>query len=183
MEKNKINSIILDCDDILLDYRKGFNTAYPGFENEHIYPKEKNLLFCKSKAFANLEPSEFAVEFVKALKSMGYKISIVTSVSYEKGVEEKRLENLANVFGPNTFDKIYVLGYFESKADALSKFPKSFFIDDMARNFIDSPHINIYKKKKVDNDAIPDGAIVNKTIVNLHEALEFITNYEPSASP
>jgi len=173
----KIKSIIFDCDDVLLDYRKGFLAVYPELKDHHMFHKEKNFAFRHSDDFANLEPCKFAVEVVNELKRLGYKLNIVTSVGNEEGVEQKRIENINKVFGENVFDKIVVLGYLKSKSDVLSEFPKSFFIDDIALNFVGSNHINIHMHLDADNSVPPEGISIATKVYDLREAFEFIVSY------
>lgn len=173
----KIKNIICDCDDVLLEYRKGFLKVYPECENMYIFPTEKNKAFRMSEEFSNLPPCQGAVEFIKKVKSSGYKIDIVTSVGNEDGVREKRIRNLNSIFGEDAFNEIIVLSYFDSKAEVLSKLPKSFFIDDMAKNFIGSLHVNIHKNIEADNSQTPSDVNIVKSINHIEEALDFIINY------
>ena len=145
--------IILDCDDVLLDWIGGFRA----FLREHFWtisvpeegpnnwslanwlgiPDERCLLlietFNATKKFGQLQPMPGAVEAIAAIKAKGYAMTVLTSCSDDPAVAVRRRQNLAAVYG-DTFKRVVCLGLGESKSTWLTALKTGIWIEDNYKN-------------------------------------------------
>lgn len=141
--------VILDCDDVLLDWLRGFRGwlgAERGVKPDPVGP----LTFCMrnwlrqgdrdvirkfvrdfnaSPYLADLEPITGAVEGVAAIREADMSIAVLTSFATGAAGFEARRANLAKVFG-DAFREVILLDLGASKRAALDRLAPSVFVDD-----------------------------------------------------
>lgn len=128
---------ILDCDDVLLDWQNGFTTylADRDIGLDPAGPQVWNLAewigcsdeaarswvarFNGSASFGKLAAMPGARDVVWALRDAGHTISVLTACGDAVGIPRMRVQNLATVFGSDTFRSITILDLGTSKFDAL----------------------------------------------------------------
>lgn len=143
--------VILDCDDVLLDWLGGFRAWLRGrHESVPSEPPSTWSLadwlgvsdseclrliaeFNDSWFFGRLDPVPGAVEAVTALRDSGYTLTVLTSCSDDPVVARRRRENLEGVFG-TSFDRVVCLGLGESKATWLSALRHGIWVEDNYKN-------------------------------------------------
>lgn len=146
--------IILDCDDVLLDFMPGVIARanalgiYPcpkgpgsfdlsgwlGMEKSEMSRFLRDYIDDEDSSFGDLPPIPGAVEGVQALKDAGFQISVMSSFSDQKGPHARRMGNLDAHFGSGTFVDLYGLALGSSKYDALVRMTPSIFVDDLFKN-------------------------------------------------
>lgn len=155
----KRKAIILDCDDILLDYIQGikkfaekhYDIKTTGLPNEYDlsswFGTTRDVTYSimehfnyQSYEFGLLEPIQGAVPYVQWLiKKYGDSTDfiIVTKSGFEGHAKVLREVNLHNVFG-DVFTSIIMIAPSESKRPVLKKLMKSYdvraFVDDNIDN-------------------------------------------------
>ena len=184
--EKKITRVITDCDECLLAYRPAFLALYPEFADTFVFPTELNAAFRQSDAIRSLDPMPGALEFVDALHEAGIPIDIISSLGDEPAARENRLYNLNSVFGSDAFDKIHILPYRMSKAEALAALnydpETTAFVDDFVEHLTESPYINIWhhSPKLMPAHQQPTPEILAHITVTVHSmsaAAEFILNH------
>ena len=150
MEKSKI--ILSDCDGCLLNWNKGFeefalSKGYPKVpdtdDDYRMYVRHNisadqahNLIkeFNEGPSVEHLEPFADSVEYVEKLAKLGFRFTVVTSISSHPNSKIYRTRNLNKHFG-NVFDEVLCLPMGENKADALTRWAdtKYFWIEDHMR--------------------------------------------------
>lgn len=127
--------IVLDCDDVLLDWREGFMRwmkTLRGIELDPNGPRSWNMDkwvgepampfvvdFNKSMTFANLKPMYDARKAVASLYAAGYKLHVVTSCGASSSLTARwRERNLDACFG-DVFSSLTCLDMGQSKQEAL----------------------------------------------------------------
>lgn len=143
--------VILDCDDVLLDWLGGFRFWLADrIENVPADPPSTWSLatwlgvsddrchrlvaeFNDSWFFGRLGPMPGAVDAVTALRDRGCTLTVLTSCSHEPSVAKHRLENLDAIFD-RSFDRVVCLGLGESKAKWLSALRHGIWVEDNYKN-------------------------------------------------
>ena len=150
------NRIILDCDDILLDYLPGFTrfaretlgislrgerpagfdfTEWLGLDHkDEMRAILKAFNEGESTGFEDLQPIDGAVQAIRALKEMGFHLAVVTSSSSQSDSRTRRIANLERYFGSGTFEDVTCLDMGVSKIDALRRHAPSLWIEDLPSN-------------------------------------------------
>lgn len=147
--------LLTDCDNVLLKSMQTV-TEYLESLNIHVSEEEKTSTtpenyscfqsqdevirafenFQRSKLFAKIPALPKAVENVHKLKSLGYKISIITAAGHLDIAKEHRNINLNQIFGSNVFDEIIYVDWTEDKNKILQRFAPTYFIEDSVKNAI-----------------------------------------------
>lgn len=150
MPKEKI--ILTDCDGVLLNWNKGFETfmtqrGFPrilGTAEEYSISKRHGINshlaidfvkeFNESALVGNLEPFADSVQYVNKLADKGFRFIVVTSISDHPNSKIYRTENLEMIFG-KVFDDIHCITMGASKANILLNWVGSefFWIEDHMR--------------------------------------------------
>lgn len=155
--------VLLDCDDVLLDWIAGFIPFARnrlGLDVDPRGPGQFDLTpWLKVKShdemrailrkfnegsdtgFDALPPIPGAVTAIRELRESGLTLRVITSCSADPAVRLRRCENLENVFGRNVFDEIICLDMGVSKADALRAQPMSTWIEDLPKNALEGHRI------------------------------------------
>jgi len=151
--------VLLDCDDVLLDWIAGFIPFARNRLKLDIDPRgpgqfdltpwlktgssaetlEILRLFNEGSdtGFSTLPPIPGAVEAIRELREMGLTLRVITSCSANPSVRRRRRSNLENIFGSDVFDEIICLDMGVSKADALRAQPLSAWIEDLPKNALE----------------------------------------------
>ena len=150
------NVVILDCDDVALDWCPGmarFAIDVLVMDVDPSGPHDFNvrswlgindrdvmigilLAFARSEFFACLDPIPGVVEAVVALRASGHEVHFVTSCSSEPLVIRNRERNLESVFGGRNFESVTCVDLGQSKSEILKLHPPSIFIDDRPENIL-----------------------------------------------
>lgn len=155
-----MTSILLDCDDVLLDWIGGFReyasarlkrpvTGDPSSWHMGEWLGTSDAVafelieeFNASPAFGNLGPVDGAVDVVKRWVALlaplsGIRLHVVTSCSSSSAVVSMRRTNLERVFGKDAFDSIHCLDLGQSKAKVLQAWPEgTIWIEDNYKNAV-----------------------------------------------
>lgn len=144
---NRNLHIILDCDDVLLDWLDGFKNFVSAVECRRIEglpsswdmstwlgltpaaSREMIAQFNHSSRFAALKACPNAVENVAALKEMGHRLTVLTSCSDHAVVVARRKINLEQIFG-DVFEQVICLPLGESKKKWLGILERGLWIED-----------------------------------------------------
>ncbi|MBW3243544.1 hypothetical protein KUV57_12800 [Epibacterium sp. DP7N7-1] len=153
--ENVSSTIMLDCDDVLLDWAKWFRkcfegkyglqmrTPLPAAYNLHgwLPQSHEHLALDIIREFNNdpvlfsqLEPIPGAVDFVTHARQSGYDIKVLTACSSDPASHAARETNLERVFGAGTFADIMYVDLGASKLDVLKRHPRSIWVDDLPRH-------------------------------------------------
>jgi hypothetical protein len=174
-----VDLVLLDCDDVLLDYIPGIEafarenglSPAPGgpgcFDLSSwlgISATEARRLVARfnegaDSGFDRLPPIPGAVEGVRALREAGMRIRVVSSFSDSPVAIRSRMDNLDRWFGPDAFEGIDALPLGGRKADALKRHPPSPFVDDLLENVRDAArigHRGIWMQAHHNAAAFPD---------------------------
>lgn len=146
-------TVIFDCDDICLKFPQGFSKflfKYYGIITLGGDPCNWNMLkwtglsqerviellteFSTSEEFGQLEPVEGAVEGIQTLVSVGYEPVILTACVDHLLTVQRRLYNVGNVFGENTFARVDFTPMGTSKLDQLKQYDSTIFVEDNYKN-------------------------------------------------
>ncbi|MBR6412833.1 MAG: HAD family hydrolase [Alphaproteobacteria bacterium] len=147
-------NIYIDCDEVLLDtaktiadyLREQFNLIV----DKNKYPSEWDLSqsplggyqatvanFVRTDRFAHIPLMPEAKEGIEALKSQGYQISIVTSISEDGAAHKKREMNIHDLFGSTIFERITCLPMeIDNKGKYYSSVPHGIVVDDGIYNLL-----------------------------------------------
>jgi 5'(3')-deoxyribonucleotidase len=151
MKKNK--QVVLDCDDVLLDWSSGFK-RYIERETPYRQNVTKDTVFSIGSQygistaeglgyvdkfntgiyFQMLEACPGARQAVQWLLADDYDIHIITACGTFPQTERMRLRNLDFEFGPGAFKEVIFVPGGHSKVEYLSNFPGCFFVDDAVHN-------------------------------------------------
>jgi hypothetical protein len=151
----KENTILVDCDGVLLNWEyafavwmetHGFNKV-PGGELDYSIGKRYNIsneqghklikMFNESAAIGFLPPLRDAMYYVKRLhEEHGYVFHCITSLSRDPNAQKLREMNLNKLFGDTAFEKVICLDTGADKDDALLPYKDSgcWWIEDKYRN-------------------------------------------------
>lgn len=143
---------IIDCDDVLLDWQRGFRSwlfANHGMRPDPDGPSSWSLAewlgvpesrcldlitgFNESDAFGGLHAFPDAIEAIAALKRAGHRLTVLTSCSSNPAVVNRRRENLRRQFD-YAIDRIICLDLGETKKDWLDVLRTGIWIEDNYRN-------------------------------------------------
>lgn len=143
---------ILDCDDVLLDWRRGFRHWI--FANYGIKPasdpsiswglaawlgvpeaRSMELIaeFNGSQAFGELYAMDGAIDAVAKLHAAGHRMTVLTSCSADPVAVRRRKQNLRQVFGV-MLNRVVCLDLGESKAGWLEVLNGGIWIEDNYKN-------------------------------------------------
>ena len=124
--------IVTDCDGVLTDWatpfkiwmeRKGYTVKKPGIYNLHeaydMNCRECVIGFNESDAIGELKSMKEAEVYVKKLREKGYIFYVITSLSTSEKTQERRWQNLEDLFGKNTINGITFLPIETDKTEAL----------------------------------------------------------------
>lgn len=175
MKKNK--RVVLDCDDVLLNWSAGFKRF---IERETSYRQqitEKSVIsvdsqynistaeglewvdkFNTSVAFGELEPTPGARQAIQWLLADDFDIFCITACGVDIATKLYRRRNLDYVFGLHTFKEIIFVPGGHSKVEYLSNFPGCYFVDDALSNV---------EAAKMQTDTVP---ILFENYMNAHLA-------------
>lgn len=149
---NKNLHILLDCDDVLLDWIGGFRayvhaaegviptapapsswdmSEWLGLTSERTV--ELIQEFNSHHWFGHLEARADALRCVAALKNMGHRLTVLTSCSDDPAIVGRRRRNLERAFG-NVFEAIICLPLGQSKAPWLGILEKGIWVEDNYKN-------------------------------------------------
>ncbi|MER8924311.1 hypothetical protein [Mesorhizobium sp. M0859] len=160
---------ILDCDDVLLDWQRGFRHwiyANHGIKPEARGPMSWSLFkwlgvpearcmeliadFNASQAFGELYAMDGAIDAVAKLHQAGHRLTVLTSCSADPVVLARRKENLQRVFGV-MIERVICLALGESKAGWLEVLKSGIWIEDNYKNAMvgsDAGHITYMMRRR-----------------------------------
>jgi FMN phosphatase YigB (HAD superfamily) len=136
--------IVFDCDDVLLDWTKGFYEylTYLGRPPSQPRPSSWDMTdwvgpdalelvtdFNLSRRFELLDPCEDATSTVRLLHELNFEIVVVTACGTDNITVDRRNTNLRRIFG-HAINRIICLPLGMSKAEILSSWAPGVFIDD-----------------------------------------------------
>lgn len=145
----RMKHILTDADGVLVNWNKGFvkfmtDKGYPqipdtdgyyGIVERHgvTYEQAGKFIteFNESSHIAELDPYADAQEFVLKLANLGFRFTVVTSLSSDPTAAQNRKDNLHNLYG-DIFDEVVCLAQGASKYDELTRWSHSglFWIED-----------------------------------------------------
>lgn len=138
-------TIIFDCDDVLLNWQRGFTDWMFDFHQIQLDPAgpqswDMNLWvgqnalpfvqqFNASPDFGNLQACEGSQQAIARLYAAGHSIHVITACSDHPEAIARREANLDRVFG-DVFSSIICIPLGGKKADALRSLPLGAWIED-----------------------------------------------------
>jgi FMN phosphatase YigB (HAD superfamily) len=146
--------ILVDADGVLLDWEYSFGVWMNSIGYELIdenaykiherfsgldYELSKRLVrfFNESANVRYLPPHRDAIKYVRELhESYGYIFHCITSLSLNPYAQKLREQNLRELFGPTTFDRILCLDTGADKDEALEEYKDTgcFWVEDKPEN-------------------------------------------------
>ena len=146
--------ILLDCDDVLLDFLPGFlaHARTRGLDPDPAGPGQFNMAPWlglsgedtlalirefndgEGTGFDTLDPIPGAVAGVQALRAAGYRLRVVSSFSGCAAAHARRAGNLERAFGADAFEGLDAAPIGSSKVEILARHEPSPFVDDLLRN-------------------------------------------------
>ena len=173
-----MSTILTDCDGVLLNWRDPFDAwmmrekgifaegdvrvydQADRYEMPDIF--EYILQFNNSSNIGFLPPLYDSVKYVRKIhEELGYKFTVITSLSLNPYSQKLRTENLCKIFGEQVFDEFVYLDTGADKEDILLKYsefnPGAYWIEDKVANavagrevglqplLIKHPHIKVEK--------------------------------------
>ena len=145
-------NILIDCDDVLLDWQRGFRSWLRDTQSIHPHPSgplswkmtdwlgmpEDDCLhlvrsFNASDDFGKLAPVSDAVAAVAHLRKQGHLLYVISSCGSEPSTLAMRERNLVRVFG-EVFDEVIAIPLGVSKQTHLATFEPSVWIEDNYHN-------------------------------------------------
>jgi len=140
--------IMIDCDDVLLNWIDGFRNWLQRPTPEHG-PTSWSLAewlgvpddiclnwineFNASPYFGMLSAVPGAVEAVRALSASGHQLTVLTSCSSDPTIVQRRRMNLRRLFG-DSIDRVICLDLGESKREWLNVLRPGVWIEDNYKN-------------------------------------------------
>ena len=149
--------ILTDCDGVLLNWRDPFDAWMMREHNifaegdVRVYDQQERydnpdifkyvLSFNQSANIGFLPPLYDSVKYVKKIhETMGFKFTVITSLSLNPYAQKLRTQNLERVFGSEVFDEFVYLDTAADKDDILAEFagfyPEAYWIEDKVKNAI-----------------------------------------------
>ena len=156
--------ILTDCDGVLLNWRDPFDAWMMREKNifaegdVRVYDQadrynmpdifEYVLEFNNSSNIGFLPPLYDSVKYVKKIhEELGYKFTVITSLSLNRYTQELRTKNLQNIFGKEVFDEFVYLDTGADKDDILGKFatwhPGAYWIEDKVKNAVHGAEVGL----------------------------------------
>jgi len=195
--------ILLDCDGVLLGWWEGYSEFFerkfgrrlseagPDTFNmvnwTGIADKDERMRLVAefnspaSPEFGLLKPRMHAVEAVAAMRSLGIDLVVITSCSNDPALVRMRQENLAKVFGADSFSDVICLSMEETKTATLAKFTPSIWIDDNEGNVragLETGHTGMLMK---DSHNLPSADALSREGVGVIESwIDFKSAMEES---
>lgn len=178
---------LVDCDGVLLDWTTAFNQYHlkksnsvfsddswdMGIKNQRRMESLINE-FNTSVEFSNLEPLPHAVECLKEIYKMGYKIVVISSCLGDTITYNNRILNLNYIFG-DIFNDIICIEVGGNKKPILDNYERTFWVDDNTKNCIigsESGHDSILFSQKYNvSDSIPNTV---KRLTNWKEIIKYV---------
>lgn len=181
---NKVKTIALDVDGVLLDFTKacdeyvkknlgidpikkldGFNLNITSMQTRYGLSSDEEVLILLNKMVAdgfykNIPAFEGVKEAVDKIKSLGYKIVVITAI--HDGAKDDRLENLEKFLNLIP-DEIYCVGMGKSKSQIIKEVHPDIFIDDRIKYLKGGD--KVFHSVWVDQEESQDG---DETLVNVH---------------
>lgn len=148
----KNNIILVDVDGVLVDWefmfeqwmsRHGHVKAHDNYDVSVSYELDKDYsqrmvrMFNESARMRYLPPLRDAVTYVKKLHEQhGFVFHAITSMSNDHYAQQLRTQNLQDLFGDSTFQKIIYLDTGEDKSNVLMNYMKSgcIWVEDKPQN-------------------------------------------------
>ncbi|MGA1831648.1 hypothetical protein [Rhizobium wenxiniae] len=151
-ENFRSQHIILDCDDVVLDWMSGFQAhvrrvtgiipdpagpttwemgEWLGIQDEVILELIRG--FNGSPAFGHLDARYDALMALPALHRMGHKLTVLTSCSADEEIVRRRRENLEAHFG-DIFQQVICIPLRESKRKWLNILERGIWVEDNYKN-------------------------------------------------
>ena len=188
--------IATDCDGVLLQWEPAFDEwmKLNGFEKKASDHYQMNMnywmsegemdvlikVFNESAWMKYLKPMEGAVENVKKIAELGYKLHVITSQSLDPMANRAREENLKDLFG-DVFEKIECLDTGADKSLALNNLRfGTIWIEDKPSNaelgvdyglvslLLDLPHNSYYNTDNTSVQRVKDWAEIYNVIKEKH---------------
>jgi len=148
-----VKTVLLDCDDVLLNWLEGFKAHCSSTLERYICPRgpqewvlddwlgtdpqhTARLIkdFNSSRAFGDLPPVEGAEPAIASLYEGGARLHVVTSCSSDWFTVQMRKANLQKHFG-DVFDSVICLDLGQSKEQILRAFnPPCIWVEDNLKN-------------------------------------------------
>lgn len=145
--------IVLDCDDVLLNWSAGFK-RFVESQTHHRQAINENTVFSIGSQygmsvadglewverfnahgqFGELEPTPGAKQAVQWLLADEFNIYIITACGNSPANKTLRHRNLDYVFGPHAFKEVVFAPGGHSKVEYLKDFDGCFFVDDHTAN-------------------------------------------------
>jgi hypothetical protein len=169
-----MTTILLDCDDVLLDWIEGFR-AYASVRLQRFVEGQPDSWqmgswlgttdavafelieeFNASPGFGQLGPVEGAVDVVTKWHQLlgplsDVRLHVVTSCSSDPKTVSVRRANLERVFGKDVFDSVHCLDLGQSKVKVLQSWsPGTIWIEDNYKNALmgaDVGHLTFIRKR------------------------------------
>lgn len=148
-----MTTVLLDCDDVLLDWLGGFadfaaeRLNRPIEHDPHDWDMSEWLgvnvdVVCElisefnaSPAFGDLKAVDGSRDVIHTMLSDGCRLHVITSCSSARSTVEMRRANLEREFGVGTFDSIHCLDLGQSKQTILQAWkPGALWIEDNYKN-------------------------------------------------
>ena len=149
--------ILTDCDGVLLNWRDPFDAWMMREHNIYaegdvrVYDQTERydnpdifryvLSFNQSANIGFLPPLYDSVKYVKKIhETMGFKFTVITSLSLNPYAQKLRTRNLERIFGEEVFDEFVYLDTAADKDDILAEYagfyPNAYWIEDKVKNAI-----------------------------------------------
>jgi hypothetical protein len=162
MIKEKVKHILTDADGVLVNWNTGFvkfmaNHGFPqlpdtdgyyGIEQRHGVTREQAKLaikeFNESEGVAYLDAFADAQEYVGKLANLGFRFTVITSLSSVPKAKDRRTENLVDLYG-DIFDEVVCLQQGSRKYDELMRWHHSglFWIEDHVDQALDGYNVGL----------------------------------------
>ena len=172
--------VILDADDVLLDFMPGFDRYVRslGFNPDPAGPGQFDLspwlgvdrltaaktihdfIHYDDTGFDRLDAIPGAQQALERLQEVGHRVVVVSSFSDDPRILARRRDNIERLFGHEVFDDIIGLPLGSPKSSVLSRLPHAPFVDDLPRNVIaarEIGHHGILMRAHHNGDAFAPG--------------------------
>ena len=197
---NKVKTIALDVDGVLLDFTKAsddymkkhfgkepiiliddFNLSITSMQKRYGLNSDKDVLLLLDEMVANgfyknIPAFKGVKEAVEKIKEKNFKIVIITAI--HDGAKEDRLVNLLNEVNLIP-DEIFCVGMGKSKSQIIADLKPDIFVDDRMKYLKGGD--KVFHSVWVDQEESQDG---DETLVNVHvkSLVEWVERYLPEVS-